>query len=368
MNLLFNLASTYEFLCNVWPRVPYYIPSTRKIFKPFRYFFNITNKCNLACAYCCQKTSMSQNRPELSHKEILAIVKKLPWYAVIVLSGGEPLCRTDFLDIVKGITQQKKRIALLTNGLLLNDAIICGIIQNKLLNIGIAIDGDEKYYEKIKGRGNYFILMDKINRLAYYKKKMGSSFPAFDWKVTVFPENVDQLPLLYKQAIDYGADTFTVSLPKKNDFQFSDCLHGLEILDFITESINMPCYPDNTLKIYKELFALNRRSKTTLRMYPRLKQAEDIENYFNDSQIHKRYSICREPWTGLVISAIGKTYPCLSVRIGDIKKQTLSQVLMSPENYEFRKQLKKKGLFSICDGCCYARLKPVLKKEKTIRA
>ena len=123
-----NLARTYEFVCKIWPLLPYYIPATQSLFKPFHYLFNITNKCNLNCNYCCQKTSMSQNLPELSLKEILSIVRKLPWYAVVALSGGEPLCREDFLKIVEGISEQKKKTSLLTNGLLLNDGIISVII------------------------------------------------------------------------------------------------------------------------------------------------------------------------------------------------------------------------------------------------
>jgi radical SAM protein with 4Fe4S-binding SPASM domain len=69
------------------------------------------------------------------------------------------------------------------------------------------------------------------------------------------------------------------------------------------------------------------------------------------------------PWSGMVISSTGEAYPCLSVKIGDLKKQSLAQVLTSPENIRFRNQLKKRSLFAICDGCCYARLKPVLKRE-----
>ncbi len=367
INQLFNLASTYELLCNIWPRFPYYISPVQTLFKPFRYLFNITHKCNLSCFYCCQKNG-AQDHSELSLEEILAIVRKLPWYAVIALSGGEPLCREDFLEIIKGITRQKKRSALLTNGLLLNDAIIDEMIQNKLLNIGIAIDGDKQYYEKIKGLGNYSILMDKLDRLHYYKIKTRSAFPAFDWKVTVFPENVIQLPLLYQQAVNYGADTFTVSFPKKNDFQFSDCLHDLTLLHCIPEANTPYDFPDNTLEIYKELLTMSKQAKTKLRTYPYLKQAVDLHNYFDTSSIEKRYFVCREPWTGMVISSTGEVYPCLSVRIGDLKKQTLSQILMSSRNIQFRKQLKKKSLFAICDGCCYARLKPVLKKERTVGA
>jgi len=305
---------------------------------------------------------MLQNRPELSLDEILNIAEKLPWYSVIALSGGEPLCREDFLRVVEGIAALKKKTALLTNGLLLNDDIIPGLIKNRLLNIGIAIEGDKEYYEKIKGQGNYSVLMNNLERLDYYKKKMKSSFPAFDWKVTIFPDNVAQLPRLFKQAAEYGAETFTVSLPKKNNFQFSDCLYGLEIIDGVPASSNIFCYPDNTSEIYKELFALNKRAPTMLRMYPHLKKMEDIGNYFNHSDIRKKYSLCREPWTGMVISAIGEIYPCLSIRIGDMKKQSLSQILMSRENVQFRKQLKKRHIFSVCDGCCYANLRPAQKK------
>lgn len=368
MNNFFNLSDMYDFFCNVWPRFPYYISPAQTFFKPFRYLFNITHQCNLSCFYCCQKKNGAPDRPELSLEEILAIIRKLPWYAVIALSGGEPLCREDFPEIIKGITQQKKRSALLTNGLLLNDAIIDEIIQNKLLNIGIAIDGDTQYYEKIKGRGNYAVLMDKLDRLLYYKKKTGSPFPALDWKVTVFSENVIQLPLLYQQAVNYGADTFTVSFPKKNDFQFSDCLHDLTLLDCIPGENDPYGFPDNTLEIYKELLTMNKKAKTKLRTYPYLKQAVDLHNYFDTSSIEKRYFVCREPWSGMVISCTGEVYPCLSVRIGDLKRQTLSQILMSSENTQFRKQLKKKSLFAICDGCCYARLKPVLKKERAVVA
>lgn len=344
--------------------MPYNITATATIFKPFLYIFNITNQCNVSCPHCCQKKSMSQAGADLSPSEILGIVKKLPWYAVVVLSGGEPLCRKDFLKIVEGITRQKKKSALLTNGLLLDDSIICGIIRNKLLNIGITIDGDKKYYEEVKGKGNYIILMDKIDRLSYYKKKMKSLFPAFDYKVTVFPGNINLLPILYQQAVDYGANTFTVSLPKKNNFQFSDFLYGTEILDLIPKSTDINEFPDNTREIYKELFSISRQVKTRLRTYPVLKKAHDIENYFCASDIQKRYSACRKPWSGLVISVRGEVYPCLSVRIGDLKRQSLSQILMSPENTRFREQLKKNKFLPLCEGCCYANLKPLEQKGR----
>lgn len=365
MNSFLNLANIYAFACDVWPKIPSNIPLTQKLLKPFRYLFNITVKCNLACPYCCQKNGTPQERTELSLQEILVIVKKLPRYAVIALSGGEPLCREDFIEIVRGIAKLNRKTALLTNGLLLNNTIICEIIEKKLLNVGVAIDGEKKYYETMKGEGNYSVLMDKIDRLSYYKKKMRSSFPKFDWKVTVFPENVIQLPKLYRQAIAYGADTFTVSFPKQNHFQFNDCLHGLEILDLATED-NNNYYPDSTYDLYDELFALSKKAKTKLRTYPLCNKANDLANYFDISDLRRRYEPCREPWSGLVISATGEVYPCLSFKIGDLRKQSLSEILMSSENIEFRKRLKDEGIFPICEGCCYAKIRPILEKERAM--
>ena len=151
MNSLFDLSNLYRLACNIWPRFPYDIPQLQTALKPFLYLFNITNQCNLNCYYCCQKTSLTRNRPELSFEDIAGIIKKLPRYAVIVFSGGEPLCRDDFTQLLQETRRLKRKTALLTNGLLLNDDIICEMIQNRLLNIGIAIDGDKYYYEKIKG-------------------------------------------------------------------------------------------------------------------------------------------------------------------------------------------------------------------------
>ena len=133
MNSLFDLSNLYGLACNIWPRFPYDIPQLQTALKPFLYLFNITNQCNLNCYYCCQKTSLTRNRPELSFEDIAGIIKKLPRYAVIVFSGGEPLCRDDFTQLLQETRRLKRKAALLTNGLLLNDDIIREMIQNRLL-------------------------------------------------------------------------------------------------------------------------------------------------------------------------------------------------------------------------------------------
>jgi hypothetical protein len=101
------------------------------------------------------------------------------------------------------------------------------------------------------------------------------TIPAFDWKVD-------------ERAIKYGADTFTVSLFRENDFYFSDCLRGLEILDCISESSCTHYFSENTTEIYQELFAMARDSRTRIRTYPHLKQTDDFDNYFNISKVQKK--------------------------------------------------------------------------------
>lgn len=252
----------------------------------------------------------------------------------------------------------------MTNGLLLTTEISQGLVDNKVLSIGISIDGNKDYYEKIKGAGNFDVLLHNIDTLLLLKKKTRSRYPLIDLKVTVFPENLKDVTDLYKLAIDRNLDTFTVSLPKKSDKQFSDKLGDVHLLDMPSSPRDYACESydlDEVIASYTALTTISRRAKTGLRFYPQLRRPEDVRNYFISSEINTRYYPCREPWAGMVISAEGECYPCLSVATGNILDRSLSQILTSSANILFRKKLRQKNLFSLCDGCCYAKLKSIKK-------
>ena len=66
---------------------------------PFRYFLELTYRCNLNCPYCY--VGCERNKNELTTKEWKKVIDQLPFYSIATLVGGEPLLRKDFIDILK---------------------------------------------------------------------------------------------------------------------------------------------------------------------------------------------------------------------------------------------------------------------------
>lgn len=116
----------------------------------------LTNRCNLSCKHCYSSCSPNE-QDKLSTEEIMIIVDKLKHFKPrrIVLTGGEPLIRNDFKEIVSYIRKKLPSVylSLSTNSILINDTNIDFIIKN-FNRIDISIDGvDEETCRVIRGRG-----------------------------------------------------------------------------------------------------------------------------------------------------------------------------------------------------------------------
>ena len=70
---------------------------------PLEVFLALTNRCNSACVHC--NVATTRDFRDLSHHEWLKIILELAELKVfrLWLSGGEPLMRADFFDLVSEI-------------------------------------------------------------------------------------------------------------------------------------------------------------------------------------------------------------------------------------------------------------------------
>lgn len=132
--------------------------------------FSPTNRCNLKCDYCCVDSKI-ENIDYLDTDEIKKaienIIKLNP--RVLTISGGEPMLRKDFFEILAHAKEKfKGKIILATNATLIKDSQIDDIV-NSLHAIEISLDGyDELSCSKIRGKG----IFDKvINTIKLIKSK-----------------------------------------------------------------------------------------------------------------------------------------------------------------------------------------------------
>jgi len=91
--------------------------------------WSITGKCNYRCRHCYM-SAPDAHFGELSHDAIMDIAQQIGACGIpqVSLTGGEPLIRPDFLDIVTALTKQGVAInQLYTNGALLSENILDGL-------------------------------------------------------------------------------------------------------------------------------------------------------------------------------------------------------------------------------------------------
>ena len=97
---------------------------------PARYIrtahWSITGRCNYCCKHCYM-SAPDAKYGELSHEQIMRMVQELSDCGVmnVSLTGGEPLVRKDFLEIVDALTERGIRITqIYSNGALVKEPLL----------------------------------------------------------------------------------------------------------------------------------------------------------------------------------------------------------------------------------------------------
>ncbi|MEN8906704.1 MAG: aminotransferase class V-fold PLP-dependent enzyme [Clostridiales bacterium] len=122
--------------------------------------FIITKKCNYNCYFCHGEGVDNTNDELLSSKDYFFIYdvcnKKFNWNTV-TLTGGEPLLRKDFKEIVTELYKKNAKITIVSNGEFIDK---CKDILNLINRLNISIHTlDEIKYSQIIGFNNK---LDKV--------------------------------------------------------------------------------------------------------------------------------------------------------------------------------------------------------------
>lgn len=127
----------------------------------------VTEKCNLNCKHCYNRTDNYYN--ELSTEEMLDLIDQLGKMKVLKLSisGGEPLLRKDLFKIIEEIKKNNIFIDQLnTNATLITEDIAKDLVKKFKINlICVSLDGDKKVHDYIRGKGNFDLTIEGTKKL-----------------------------------------------------------------------------------------------------------------------------------------------------------------------------------------------------------
>ncbi len=100
--------------------------------------------CNLNCVHCRASSSYERVEGELSIKEcydFLTDISALPSKPVLIMTGGEPLMRPDFFDILDFADKLGINKVLATNATLVTPEIAARLMSKRIFAASVSIDG-----------------------------------------------------------------------------------------------------------------------------------------------------------------------------------------------------------------------------------
>jgi len=329
--------------------------SINQVPPPFLVSYSITTKCNLMCKHCYSE-SVDQAAPdELSTEEAFRLMDDLSKWGIslLVIDGGEPLCREDMLDVVKYASSKGLRTTLGSNGTFIDEAMAREMLDAGIKSVAISVDGaDAQTHDSFRGISGAFAQTLKCVE-ACRKANL-----AFQFNMVIRKETLSQLEDMLYMAVDYGASAA----------EFFDLVAAGRAKEECQEQV---LSPDERKRAMEWLAQAQEDCPIVIRvpacpMYPLLLQQQEIQpRHFPKEMLRRipyygRACAAGMPFGYLVVRANGEINPCmlLQANLGNVREKSIRQIWQeSPILAQLRSRELLKGecgkcnYRDICAGC-----------------
>jgi len=182
---------------------------TRPPFLPLTVSWNLTQRCNLACAHCyIDASSQADTSGELSAEEARGVIRQLAEVnsqAVLILTGGEPLLRPDIYDLIRTASKIGFWTVLGSHGGFLDARVADKLLKADLKGAGVSLDSLDP------GRHDAFRGIPKAwKRTVSAMDVMRDKGLPFLIEMTVTGNNRGELAAMADFAVEKGATALNV--------------------------------------------------------------------------------------------------------------------------------------------------------------
>ncbi|MEX0893779.1 MAG: radical SAM protein [Gemmatimonadota bacterium] len=171
--------------------------------------WNLTRRCNLACAHCYISAGSWQGTgTDLTTAEVRRIMDEILAMAgapLFILSGGEPLLRADLEAIAEHATAGGATVVVGTNGTLLSAERIGSLRSAGVQGVAVSVDSlNERYHDRFRhGDGALADTLAAVDRLAEGELDLVV-------QTTITRGNRAELPALAAWAAERGAVSLNI--------------------------------------------------------------------------------------------------------------------------------------------------------------
>jgi MoaA/NifB/PqqE/SkfB family radical SAM enzyme len=173
-----------------------------------------TNRCNLKCRFCWQRSherlGWLDRKHELSEKKLLEIVRDAASLGVIdwlISGGGEPFVRLKTTTrVMVEIKKYGMRGDIITNGMLLNEFYLTKIVRAGWDNMRFSVNApiEEVHDFMVDKKGSFAQVIKNIKLLQKIKKKLGKENPQIGFNTVITSRNYFLFPELVELLHELG--------------------------------------------------------------------------------------------------------------------------------------------------------------------
>ena len=315
---------------------------------PFMVSYSITTKCNLKCKHCYSDSVDQASPDELSTDEAFRLMDDLSRWGIglLIIDGGEPLCREDVLDVVKYASSKGIRTTIGSNATLIDEGMAKKLREAGVMAVAISVDGvDAVTHDSFRGVSGAF-----EQTLKGIEACRNASLP-FQLNMVIRKDSFSQLEDMLRLALDLGAnaaEVFDLVAAGRAKHECQELVLSLEerkqAMEQLAEAqedypivIRVPGCPMYPLLLQQKQIQPKHFPKEMLRRVP----------------YYERGCAAGMPMGYIMVLSNGEVNPCmlLQVRLGNIREQSIISIW---ENSPVLAQLRQRELLKgECGDCSY---------------
>ena len=338
-----------------------------------------TTKCNLNCKMCFRHTWFDEPICDLSLEAFRHVMDTMPKSVETIFFGGmgEPLFHKDILEMIRIAADKGVDVELLTNGTLLTEKMINGILDAGLTRLWISIDdlstdssiNASMHQDELdhSGHDHSGKVLSNIRMLNKIRQKRLSSI-SLGITFVAMKSNAHQLAKLPFFISQHLVDEVNISNISPTDKSSQDEMLYTGLVNMYTgpakgsilPTVRMPYFDMNIPEAAEGIRSLMRKQNFNL--------------YFNDQPVIRKSSYCKFVREGMAfVRSDGKVSPCMALlhngytwlnnthrkiyhcSFGSIHEQGMADIWNSVEYKKFRRKFDDFE-FASCIYCGHCEL------------
>ena len=325
-----------------------------------RVYVEPTNACNLECRTCVRHVwdePLGAMEPAVFDKVLEGVRATEPRPEVFFGGFGEPLGHPEILTMVKAARQSGAHTELITNGVLLDEAMIRGLIEAGLEFLWVSLDGaTPESYLDVRLGDELPRIVENLRQLRRLRYVLGSRYPKLGIAFVAMKRNLKDLPEVVTLGRRLGARKFHVSnVLAYTEEMRGEVLYGRSLWEdrYRFEQVSLPRM-DATAELLEAWRALTFRSDWTALVEREHSGPFDTCPFVARGSLSVRWD--------------GKVSPCLPLLhahdsyldethrrneayfVGALQEASLREIWETPEYLRLRERLREFD-FSPCTVC-----------------